>query len=221
MYAVAMGIIVVSATAALFYFPVRGWPKSRRLLYQKRLGLASEILVSVGLIGLIIFAARAKVDDEIRLSEKQEQTLRRQVNGEMWEYAKRYCLYPETSVPPTLAMAARYDACNYWPQIINSPDAELNWWTARDHFTEMSQAPGLERDLTDRYAALATTISELIEAQNTFALNKHKRQLQEAEISWPFVVLCALLASIGISFKWVRAALDVIPFPEAEGSPRR
>lgn len=208
-YAVVVGIGAVAVVAAMVYARGTGLSKEQSVVYMKKLGMASEILVSVGILGLVSLAAKAKVDAEIHFASKQEEELRRLVGVEVWEYAKRYCIVDDGAVPPTRVYAARWNACRYWPELMNTPDKDINWWFAHEQFLAMATVPDGKSDASTRYGLIASSIKEFIRAQNVLATSKYKKSYLESKVSWLIILACASLVIIGIAFKWARAGLDL------------
>lgn len=217
-WALAMGIPLIAIIAALTYLPARRLGGASRLRYMRILALTSEVLVSVGIIGLITFAARAMIDSDIRRADAASQEHQRQVNVAVWEFARQRCFPTSISTRATQSeIQAVAAACNWWPKLITSPDEFVDWWSAKDEFLQFSRLKDIQPELSGAYATIATRIEAFIRAQDAFARNKHKKKLLEADVSWALIAASTLLGAIGVAFKWTRAALDLTRFSDAKG----
>lgn len=221
-WAFAFGISLIAIIAVSAYWPARKMQGSVRIRYMRTLALVSELLVSVGIIGLITFAARIMIDAEIRQKETTAQELQRQVNVAVWDFAKTRCLVP--SMPTSSAQAEAITisaACALWPKLITAPGEFVDWWTARDQFTQIAKIESISAELSLAYSTIANRIDSLIFVQNEHALDKHKKKLLESEVSWGFVAISVMLAAIGSALKWARAAIDLMRAnPAVQGALR-
>ncbi|HEY8876298.1 MAG TPA: hypothetical protein VIN03_01970 [Roseateles sp.] len=208
-YAAVLGLTLIFVVAFATYVATSRKPTDQIDRRKRKLALIAEMLVSVGVVGLITVAARTKIDAEIHGADSRSQELQREVNAEVWDFVRIHCLRPTTVIPPTRALGTIYEACDWWPKLITSPDRFVNWWGARERFQAMAIEQQVPGELKARYASIARKIDQLIEAQNNHALDKHKKKLLEQQLSWPFIAICAAFALIGIALKWARAALDL------------
>ena len=85
-YALLLALGIVATIASVIYQFARRWKQSKREHNRRVLSLVAEVLVSVGVIGLVTFAARAKIDHEIRRTDRAEEELRRQLNAAIIDY---------------------------------------------------------------------------------------------------------------------------------------
>ena len=115
-------------------------------------------------------------------------------------------------------MGTVYEGCGLGPKLMKRPDEFVDWWSARNQLKAMSLVTGIGPALSSTYASLATRVDAVIRVQNEAGLGKHKKMLLESDVSWIFVALCALLATIGVALKWVRAVLDIKALRDAAGS---
>lgn len=208
-YAAALGLALIFVVAVATYVVTSRRPPDQIDRRKRKLALIAEVLVSVGIVGLITFAARTKIDAEIHGADGRSQELQREVNAEVWDFVRLHCLRPTTVTPPTRALGTIFEACDWWPRLITSPDRFVDWWGARDRFQAMAIEPQVPGELKARYASIARKIDHLIDAQNDHALEKHKKLLLEQQLSWPFIAACAAFALVGVALKWARAALDL------------
>jgi len=208
LYAMLLAFGAIGTIATVTYFLAVRWKYPKQERYKRVLSLAAELLVSVGIVGLVTFAARLKIDDEIRQGERRVEQLHREVNGAIWDFARVKCLKWDGPLPPTRVVGTIFEMCNLWPKTIKASDDFVDWWGAREQLHEMAQVPGIDSKLSST-TSLAERIQVLIEADNKAGLDKHRKMLLESEDSWLFVATCALLAGIGIAFKWARAAIEL------------
>jgi len=209
LYAMVLALGAIGAIAAATYFIAIRWKGSEQERYKRILSLAAEFLVSVGIVGLVTFAARLKIDNEIRQGERRAEQLHREVNAAIWDFARAKCLKWGGPLPPTRAMGTIVDMCDLWPRTLKAPDDFVDWWSAREQLQKMAHIPGIDSNLSSTYTSLSERIDALIEANEKAGLDKHKKQILESDVSWSFVAICALLVAVGIAFKWARAAIEV------------
>lgn len=207
-YAIPFGLMLILVIATLVYQLLIHKQLDRQEAFTRKIAFTAEILVSIGIIGLITFAARAKIDSDIREAEATAMELRRQVNVEFWNFAKTHCLQANKQLP-AIDMEAIGSACDLWPQIITSPGVEVPWWQIRETITQLTERP----NVTEEFRAALTTVADLIDkfsdAQNNVKRSEHIRKLVESGISWPLIAISMLLAAVGVALKWVRAAVEL------------
>ena len=59
-YAATLAFIIITALGYLAYRLPLGWTERSQLIYLRAIGFAAEILVAVGIIGLVTFAGRGR-----------------------------------------------------------------------------------------------------------------------------------------------------------------
>ena len=208
-YSLPLGLAFIAVLAIVFYLIGIRLCRTDASAAMRRAALIAELLVAVGIVGILTFAARAKVDSEIRGAERRSDESQREMLGAVSDFGLKNCLFPAESAPPTQAFAALLEACHQWPRIINRPDDFITWWTAKDKFKELANAPGLKPELASSFRFIAQQIQLRIDASNASERSVHKKKVLDSEVSWPLVAACALLAAAGVALKWARAAIDL------------
>ncbi|HEX8605029.1 MAG TPA: hypothetical protein VF774_20465 [Pseudoduganella sp.] len=212
-YAIGLGLMFVAMIALLAYVPALRWPRERRTAYQRRIAFASELLVSVGIIGLVTFAARAKIDAELNQFEYDAQEARRQVNVALWDLTRVYCLRESTEHSEENRQIL-HEACCVAPDLMQKTDTSVEWFSGREELIRLSQVRAIDDGIARNLATAALAIQRMLAAQNELAYGRQKKKILEAEVSWPLIAFCAVLAGIGVALKWTRTALDLKRFPD-------
>lgn len=212
-YAIALGLIFVALVALLAYVPALRWPRERRTAYQRRIAFASELLVSVGIIGLVTFAARAKIDAELNQLDHDAQESRHHVNIALWDLTRIYCLQ-EPIVESMENRQVLHAACRVGPGLMQKPDTGVEWFSGREQLTRLAEVRDIDDGIARNLVTAATAIERMLAAQNEVAYGRQKKKLLETAVSWPLIAFCAVLAGIGVALKWARTALDLKRFPD-------
>ena len=163
--AFCVGLVFVFAAAGFLCALVHKWDPVQRRRYTKKLALCAELLVSVGVVGLVTFAARTKIDWDVRTSERTAQGQKRQLNGEMWEFARKNCL-KQLPTPPTIAIADHLKGCGWWPNMFKRLDEFVDWWSARDMFSRLAAAASSDKTAALQCSALSDRLKAVIAADN-------------------------------------------------------
>lgn len=202
-YALAVGLTIIICVALVAYFLTRNRPQIRR--WQ---ALLSEVLVSVGVIGLLTFAARAHIDSEIRQDVSQVEENRRQARAASIDLLKMTCL-PEPSVfRPTPEMENVWVACDIAFGFIESDADIMKYWAARDRLKGMSKPVNPNIGDSARIDVLKAAVNDVIESTTVGDHNLHRKKLVESDVSWLLISICAVSAMLGIGLKWAKAIFE-------------
>jgi hypothetical protein len=202
-YALSLGITLIICVALISYFLIRNRPKIKRWLT-----LLSEFLVSVGVIGLLTFAARALIDSEIRNDAKQLKEDQRLVNVASINIFQNHCLPGQSTVRPTPEMENIYVACDISIQFLDGTTDPMRYWLVRDRLKKLTTLANPSNEVAVRINALKDAVNNVIEADTVTDRNLHRKMLVESDVSWILILVCAGSAILGIGFKWARAVLE-------------
>lgn len=202
-YALTVGLTIILSIALVAYFLTRNSPQARR--WQ---ALLSEVLVSVGVIGLLTFAARAHIDSEIRHDASQVEEARRLARVASMDLLKMTCLAKPSAFPPTPEAEKIWVACDVAFRFIESDEDIMTYWAARDRLKEMSKLVNFNSGDSSRIDALKTAVNDVIESNTVRDYNLHRKKLVESEVSWLLISICAVSAMFGIGLKWAKAIFE-------------
>jgi hypothetical protein len=202
-YALMVGLTTILGVALVAYFLTRNRPQARR--WQ---ALLSEVLVSVGVIGLLTFAARAHIDSEIRHDASQVEENKRLARGASMDLLKMNCLPEQSAVQPTPEMENIWVACDIAFHIIESDEDIMRYWAARDRLKGMSKPANPNSGDFARIDALKAAVNDVIESNTVGDQNLHRKKLVESEVSWLLISICAVSAMFGIGLKWAKAIFE-------------
>jgi len=203
MYALTLGISTILVVASVAFFLTRNRPRARR--WQS---LISEVLVSVGVIGLLTFAARAHIESEIRHDVAQVSENKRLARVASMNLLMKYCLPGQSTARPTPDMESIWAACKVTDQILDGDEAPIRYFIARDQLKKVSNPAGQNGDIARRIDDMRAAINSVIDADRTASDNLHRKMLVEREVSWILVLLCATCAMFGIGLKWAKAIFE-------------
>lgn len=203
MYALTLGISIILVVALVAYFLTRSKPQTKR--WQ---ALLSEILVSVGIIGLLTFAARAHIESEIRHDAAQVSENKRLARVASMNLLMKYCLPGQSTARPTPEMESIWAACKVTDQILDGDEAPIRYFIARDQLKKVSNPPDPNGDIARRIDDMRAAINNVIDADRTASDNLHRKMLVERDVSWILVLLCATCAMFGIGLKWAKAIFE-------------
>lgn len=202
-YALTVGLAIILGVALVAYFLTRNRPQARR--WQ---ALLSEVLVSVGVIGLLTFAARAHIDSEIRHDASQVEENKRLARGASMDLLKMNCLPKQSAFRPTPEMENIWVACDIAFRIIQNDEDIMGYWAARDRLKGMSKPTNPNRGDSARIDSLKSAVNDVIESDTVGDHNLHRKKLVESEVEWPLILICAVSAMFGIGLKWAKAIFE-------------
>lgn len=207
-FAIPVALVVIALPAFVANRTLRNRSGIDRDVYARKMAMAAELLVSIGIIGLITFTARVKIESDIRQAGVVAAEQRNHVSLEVGEFARVYCMNRDKSVVTRDTGAINY-VCHFWSQVLNGPEAEIDWGSARYFFVEFAGFSRLSPNLVTSLRGYAAAIDQLIEAKRNLKISQDKKGLVESEISWWLVAICTLFAAMGVALKWARAAAEL------------
>jgi len=202
-YALILGLFIILGVALAAYFLTRNKPQARR--WQ---ALLSEVLVAVGVIGLVTFAARAHMDSEIRHDAKQLEENRRLARVASMNLLKMNCLLEQPSIRPTPELENIWIACDGAFLLIESDEDIMRYWRVHDQLKRMTTAPQQKSEDAARFDALKVAVKNVIDTDREANYNLHRKMLVEREVSWILILVCAASAMLGIGLKWAKAIFE-------------
>lgn len=209
---VTAAIFTLIALAALTHITYR-WPthndENSERLYLRKISLLAEVLVSVGLIGLITFAGRSKLDSMAYERAEQTRTSERYLSEQFSKLAQTYCIKASNWNPPTNSNAAIQDACELWGEYNPIYRNDLDWLYAQSKFKEISEIKSIPPNLKVQLIEVAQGIGNMFAARQNEAVLPVQKKIIMSDVSWGFILFCAAMASIGVSLKCSRAAREL------------
>ncbi len=217
-WAMLVGMSLIIVVAALSYLLMRRLTSLRKDRYKQFMTLLAEVLVSVGIIGLVTFAARAKIDADIRYVQKQTNESRRLLRVEIMHFTMQRCL-PVSPKLDILESATLDHLCDVSINLINAGDAKfidqsqdfVDWWGAKDEFKKMAVQVKNLPELSNQLTSIARQLDFVSRVENGAYLDMHRKGLVESDISWFLIALSAFLAMVGVGLKWARAFIEIKP----------
>jgi hypothetical protein len=214
-WAMIAGVSIIIFVAGLSYALMQRLQIPTKDRFKPWMALAAEILVSVGVIGLVTFAARAKIDSDIRQAQKQVNEDRRLIRAEMINFIVQRCL---SVSPKPIAQdeAAVVHACNLSFNLVNAGDAKfidqsqdfVNWFDPKNDFIQMAIQVKNSLELSNQLVIISKRLNSVIGAESVAYRDIHKKGLVESDVSWLLIALSSALVMIGIGLKWSRAFLE-------------
>jgi preprotein translocase subunit YajC len=196
-------ILVVAVFSVFFYYLPKKLSSNAQKNYIPRIQFIAEILVSIGLIGLVTFSGRAKFDsDAVQLKEVAYQS-EREVAASFYPYQISECLSP--SQPPTASAVSVI--CSILKDFNNVHDIELPWHEASRKLEDLAAQEGLYPPLRENIKKMFIAINQMQDARDRVALVPLKRDILTSKTPWCFILICAFLACVGVALKCARAAL--------------
>lgn len=202
-YALALGLLIILGISLFAYFLSRNRPQVRR--WQ---ALISEVLVAVGVIGLVTFAARAHMESEIRHDAAQIEEDKRQARIASMDLLKMNCLQEESSIRPTPELENIWIACNGAFVLLEGDKDIMRYWRVHNMLKHLTKAPKQKSEDAARIDALTATVKNVIDTDREADYNLHRKMLVEREVSWVLILMCAVSAMLGIGLKWAKAIFE-------------
>jgi hypothetical protein len=204
-FAAKLIAIVVIAMSVIVYRLPTGWDKDRTGVYWKSMALAAEILVVVGLIGLVTYAGRAKLEEAGRarteLMRSSEMSLQEQLTRSAWAF----CMRPGAIPIPTRPAASIFEMCKIAKEYGGIYDSRLDWEIAKRRLSGISNDGDAPAELVRMTRDLEKAIFEMTQARSQASLAPYETDRYRVNGSWIFILICAASAATGVAIKCARA----------------
>jgi len=201
--------IAITTVGYLAYRVPANWPRAKENVYLRVIAFTAEILVAVGIIGLITFAGRAKLEstglERAEVTRATERGLSEQFN----RLALSYCIESAKWQSPTNMGAAVIDSCALWRVHSGLYREDLDWRRAQEEFESIAARPNLDQRLTKLLYSTSDAIGKMRDAREQEALVPLERKIVTHGISWVFVLFCSVIAGVGVALKCAKAALEL------------
>lgn len=202
--------LTIATLSASFFPKIKAdWIGGSKL---KGVSFVAELLTAIGIVGLITFVGRARLDHldfEAAVSQANARSALAEKNQRF--LAESCSAFPDRS--PTILNSKHESACNF----AASFDREMS----PDRYWSGFQADLLEFEgtnlSTDSSKALIARITDFEVARGAQSRAQGEKQLLAYDGPWKSLLVCFLLAALGISLKCVRAFVEWrIPQPEVK-----
>lgn len=207
--AVFAAIVLVMTLSVVFYVLPRKLSAQARKSYIPRIQFIAEVLVSVGLIGLVSFAGKAKFEiDAVELKKIALQS-ERDVAASFYPYAVGECMSTAQQLIDSPDVSAVLAVCKIWKEFNYVHDVQLPWREASRELEVVANNDELNPKLREDIKTMVNAINRMQDARDNVAVLPLKRDILASGTSWLFVLLCAFSACVGVALKCARAALQL------------
>ena len=186
-YAAALAFIVIATLGFLAYRLPVGWTERGEKIYLRVIGFVAEILVAVGIIGLITFAGRAKLDSNELERAEATRNAEIAVFDNFHKLALEYCIPSSGSKTPTAENGAIQSACALWREY--GAREGLDWKRAQEEFESIASRPSVSARLAARLRLTVESIGTLRDARHQQGLAPLERRIVYRGVSWLFIFL--------------------------------
>jgi hypothetical protein len=215
--------IIVAGLACLFFSLGHARPAAAAERYWKRLTLAAQVCVAVGLIGLAVFAGRMKLLADHQVLEERVRIAEAAV-GERLRLAILQTCAPvqRRAGAPYNPAVAKNHLCAIARSLTSSgaQPVQADWDTAAQSLRDFSgNYPGCVsnvftrhsdcEDTVDVAARLGADIATVTAAKKSARSDPAMAAMLDAPGDWQWLLLAFLIAAIGVSIKCARAASEL------------
>ena len=206
-YASLWTFLYVAIVAYLFYRRSANMKKPRLDLFLKRIGLASELLVAVGLIGIVTFVGRTYLENMESDAKAATRLAEIDLSQKFSALALGYC---SEGARPHLEQhdPSRQGACMVWSNYSGLYRDDLDWWGAKREIDSISESAQTDRSLAVLLKTISQSIESMIDARHRRALVPVEKDILAARHTWPIILVFAFLAATGVSLKCARSACE-------------
>lgn len=200
---------VIGLGFIVFSLPSK-WSASAQILYWRIATFLAEILVAVGLIGLITFAGRAKVESNSDERAMAVSSSEQAFSQALLVLTRRYCTELRHSIPPLRKVGPIYEACKTSRELAAMYKPGLDWQNGK---RQLEYAASAARETNPDFSRLASAVAAAIDVMVSARAKVHQGPLESqfirSNVSWAFILICAVFAAIGVSIKCARACRDL------------
>ncbi|MDB5907831.1 MAG: hypothetical protein JWP34_1945 [Massilia sp.] len=215
----AISAMIVAGCGYLFYRIGGAKPAPAAERYWKRLSLAAEICIAIGLIGLAAFAGRMKVSADHQVLEQRmhlsQAALGERLRLAIVENCEPGGLRPAAPYNPTVA---KQELCAFSRSHVDVTSPALDWVAAEKSLREFPlKYPGCIDNVFTRHSDCEQTVgsairlADAIQATGQETRSARYGEAMEAPDGWGLLLLAFFIAAIGVSIKCARAAAEVFP----------
>lgn len=178
-----------------------------KLLYSKAMSLVAEILVSVGLLGLVTFVGRTK---EVAIEHEAAANTRNTEHdlSESLSLLGTYCTFAPQNTSPTAKNGTTAKACDLWKTNNAIYRESLDWTLAASEFERLAKAGSVNPRLNDVLVQIPMRIHAMQIARSRQATLPEFKQILSTGSDWLFVLVCASAATVGVAIKCGRAGRE-------------
>lgn len=208
-FAAKLAFIIILAFGFIAYRIPLAWSDARQKIYLRIIGMAAEIFVAIGIIGLVTFAGRAKLDSNDLQRADATRNAEIGLSDQLQKLAMEYCIPLMGSKAPTVNNGVIDNACKLLHEHAGIYRENLDWKKAQDSFTDLASAPNLQPSLRNRLSAISASIGTLREARHLQRNSPLERKIIYRDVSSDFILFCSIIACVGIALKWAKAAHEL------------
>jgi hypothetical protein len=208
-FAATLAFIIISTLGFIAYRLPATWSDANQKVYLRAIGMAAEVFVAIGIIGLVTFAGRAKLDSNDLRRIDATRNAETGLSDQFHKLAMEYCIPLIGSKAPTANNGVIDKACKLWHEHAGIYLENLDWKKAQDSFTDLASVPNLPPSLRNRLSAISTSIETLREARHLQRNSPLERKIIYQDVSSDFILFCSVIAGVGIALKWAKAAHEL------------
>jgi amino acid transporter len=199
--------LFIAFLSLFFYWRIkRSWIKGDNL---RSWAFWAELLTAVGIVGLITFVGRARLDHldfQAAVSQARERNALVELNKKFLDESCNY--FGDRA--PKLLNGKHEDACSFSAQFDKQMNPNVYWKGFRSDLKELAGTKLSNEDAK----TLIKQVTAFENARTVRARAEGDRQLLAYDGPWKSLLICFLLSAIGISIKCVRAFIEwKIPKP--------
>jgi hypothetical protein len=219
--AFVISAILVAGFGVLFFRIGRGKQAASADIYWKRLGLAAEICVAVGLVGLATFAGRMKIGADHQMLEYRVAMTQSAVDERLRVVILENCpAAGKRALAPFNPAVAKKELCAIARSYAGETGRAADWELAERSLADFGRRyPGcIPNVFTSHSDCGGTVVAANKLAAEIAALEDSKLAARSDEAmsawlqnpnSWEFLLLAFIVAAIGVAIKCARAAAAV------------
>lgn len=201
-------LLIFFLVPAIAYFVVRAqqdWFPDDSALYWKVAAFLAEVLVAGGLIGLITFAGRAKVESNTYELKEQVQKSELAVIVALLDLGKISCVQ-SLEVESAKKDARQDELCEAVNKYARIHDQTLNWVNAKERIDLLASNKGLTAEVATSALVVTQAVENMIAARKKVHVDRWDIEFyQSPNRSWTLIFLLAGMAVVGVSIKCARA----------------
>jgi hypothetical protein len=184
--------------------------RTKRKSDVKLLIAAAEMLGAIGLIGLITFAGRAKMDDD----EFKASVVKFQATAALQSQVSELLALPQcqaSGAPVTAENEMTASGLCDFLRIYDHEKSDTLFWHDPRRASGRLSASLIKSNQIDegmRFAKLVYAIENYDTARQQLTVKKRRQSLNKIEAPWTILLICTFLASFGVSIKIARSGWE-------------
>jgi hypothetical protein len=206
-FAFGAAFLAVASFTSIFYQFIQN--SNNRLKTLKLLNLTAEFCAVMGLIGLLTFAGRSKLD----VNEHTKNIIAAQafstLSKNITTFHENNCEpFNYQNMSPTLKNSSYRKICTFISVYEKNKNPNIYWENFRFDISELSKNSTLTTEQKKTFDELNNSVTKYLKARHAANIEPIESLNNKNRAPWIFLLCCFTIALLGVSIKCAKSLLD-------------